>query len=72
MTEKELMMECIPQITEMALEINKMTPEQYWEFKQESLSEAEGACPSALGFMEKIYGIIEWSIGKGLLAAEDV
>ena len=29
MTERELMIECIPQITEMALEIKKMTPEQY-------------------------------------------
>ena len=28
MTERELMIECIPQITEMALEIQKMTPEQ--------------------------------------------
>ena len=29
MTERDLMIECIPQITEMALEIKKMTPEQY-------------------------------------------
>ena len=29
MTERELMIECIPQITEMVLEIKKMTPEQY-------------------------------------------
>ncbi len=29
MTERELMIECIPEITEMALEIKKMTPEQY-------------------------------------------
>lgn len=27
MTERELLIECIPQITEMALEIRKMTPE---------------------------------------------
>ena len=62
MTERELMIECIPQITEMALEIKKMTPEQYQEFKQEHLTEVERSYPVALGFMKKIYQIIEWSL----------
>ena len=62
MTERELMIECIPQITEMALEIKKMTPEQYMEFKQEHLTEVERTCPVVMGFMKKIYQIIEWSL----------
>lgn len=62
MTERELMIECIPQITEMALEIKKMTPEQYQEFKKEHLKEVERSYPVALRFMKKIYDIIEWSL----------
>lgn len=62
MTERELLIECIPQITEMALEIRKMTPEQYQEFKKEHLTEVERTCPVVMGFMKKIYQIIEWSL----------
>lgn len=62
MTERELMIECIPEITEMALEIKKMTPEQYQEFKKEHLTEVERSCPLALSFIKKIYQIIEWSL----------
>ena len=62
MTERELMIECIPQITEMALKIKKMTPEQYQEFKTEHLKEVSRTCPKALGFIKKIYDIIEWSL----------
>ena len=62
MTERELMIECIPQITEMALEIKKMTAEQYQEFKKEHLKEVERTCPVTLGFMKKIYAILEWSL----------
>lgn len=62
MTERELMIEWIPQITEMALEIQKMTPEQYQEFKQEHLTEVERSYPVALGFIQKMYQIIEWSL----------
>ncbi len=65
MTERELMIECIPQITEMALEIQKMTPERYLEFKQEHLAEVRESCPAALGFIKKIYDIIEWSLYGG-------
>lgn len=62
MTERELMIECIPQITEMALEIKKMTPDQYQEFKQEHLTEVERTYPVALGFIKKMHQIIEWSL----------
>lgn len=66
MTERELMIECIPQITEMALEIKKMTPDQYLEFKQEHLTEVERTYPVALGFIKKMYQIIEWSLCKNI------
>ena len=62
MTERELMIKCIPQITEMALEIKKMTTDQYMEFKQEHLTEVERTYPAALGFIQKICQIIEWSL----------
>lgn len=62
MTERELMVECIPQLTEMALEIKKMTPEQYKEFKQGHLAEVGRTCPRALEFMKKVYIIIEWCL----------
>lgn len=66
MTKRELMIECIPQITEMALEIQKMTPEQYQEFKQEHLAEVERIYPASLGFIKKMYQIIEWSLFGGI------
>lgn len=62
MTERDLMIECIPQITEMALEIKKMTAWEYLEFKKEHLTEVERTYPVALGFIQKIYQIIEWSL----------
>lgn len=62
MTERELLIKCIPQIEEMALEIKKMTPEQYLEFKQEHLAEVRESYPPALGFIKKMYDIIEWSL----------
>lgn len=62
MTERELLIRCNTQITEMALEIKKMTPGQYLEFKQEHLAEVEKTCPETLGFIKKIYDIIEWSL----------
>lgn len=62
MTERELMIKCIPQITEMALEIKKMTPEQYLKFKMCHLEDVKMANPFALGLIQKIYGVIEWGI----------
>lgn len=62
MTERELMIKYIPQITEMALEIKKMTAWEYLEFKKEHLTEVERTYPVALGFIQKIYQIIEWSL----------
>lgn len=62
MTERKLLIRCIPEITEMAIEIKKMTPEQYQEFKKEHLTEVERSCPVTLGFIKKIYQIIEWSL----------
>lgn len=49
-------------MTEMALEIQKMTPDQYLEFKKGHLKEVERSYPFALGFIKKVYQIIEWSL----------
>lgn len=62
MTERELLIKCIPQIEEMALEIRKMTAWEYLEFKKEHLAEVQRLYPTALGFIQKIYQIIEWSL----------
>lgn len=62
MTERELMAECIPQITEMALEISSMELNQYLEFKREHLLEVGRNCPAALGFIKRVYAVIEWSL----------
>jgi len=62
MTEKELFIECIPQIAEMIVEVQKMTAFEYWEFKREYLEEVARMCPAALGFIKKILVIIEWNL----------
>ena len=49
MSERDLYFQCIPQIAEMALEIQKMTPEQYQEFKQEHLAEVRRTSPRGIG-----------------------
>lgn len=62
MSERDLYFQCIPQIAEMALEIQKMTPEQYQEFKQEHLAEVGKTSPRALEFIKKVYITIEWCL----------
>ncbi len=59
MTEKELFIECIPQITEMMLEVQKMTTWEYLGFKEECLKETGRTCPVALEFIKKIFILIE-------------
>jgi len=62
MSEKELVIQCIPQITEMALIIKDMTAGQYEAFKQEHLEEVSRTCPRALGFIGNIFTVIEYAI----------
>lgn len=62
MTERDLIIECIPQITEMAVEVQKMTDAQYLEFKREYLEEVSRTCPKVLRFVEKILDILDWSL----------
>ena len=62
MSERELVMKCIPQIAEMALVIADMSPEQYGIFKKEHLEEVRETCPKALGFIKKIYTVIEYTL----------
>lgn len=62
MTERDLVIECIPQITEMAIVVKGMSMEQYKQFKQEHLEDIKKTCPKALEFISKIYKLIEWSL----------
>ena len=62
MTERDLIIECIPQITEMTLEVQKMTDMQYLDFKREYLEEVSRTCPKVLGLVKKILDIVEWCL----------
>ena len=62
MTEKEFFIECIPQITGLAMEIQNMTALEYGEFKRQYLEEVSRKCPKALGFIKKILVAIEWCL----------
>lgn len=62
MTERDLAIECIPQITEMAIVVKGMSVEQYTEFKQDHLDYVSQTCPKALKFISNIFKLIEWSL----------
>lgn len=59
MSERDLFMQSIPQIAEMIVEIQKMEPEQYEEFKRECLEEVKANAPSAAEFIEKVLIVID-------------
>ncbi len=59
MSERDLFMQSIPQIAEMIVEIQKMTPEQYEEFKREYLEEVKANAPGAVEFIEKVLIVID-------------
>ena len=59
MTEKDLIIEYMPQITEMAILINDMEPGQYQGYKKEQLEDTARTCPKALNFISNIFTIIE-------------
>ena len=62
MSERELIIECMPQITEMAILVNNMEPEQYQEYKREQLEDTARTCPKALNFISNIFKIIEHTL----------
>lgn len=64
MTERDLVIECIPQITEMAIAIQGMTVLEYEQFKQEHLEEVRRTCPKAVRFITNIYKLIEWVLSN--------
>lgn len=64
MTERALVIECIPQITEMAIAVKGMSAGEYKQFKQEHLDEVRRTCPKAVRFITNIYKIIEWVLSK--------
>ena len=64
MTERDLVIECIPQITEMAIAIQGMTVLEYEQFKREHLEEVRRTCPKAVRFITNIYKLIEWVLSN--------
>lgn len=62
MSERELVIKCMPQITEMAMVIMDMSAEQYEEFKMEQLEDTARTCPKALGFIKNIFKVIEYTL----------
>lgn len=62
MSERELVIKCMPQITEMAMVIMDMSAEQYEEFKREQLEDTARTCPRALGFIKNIFKVIEYTL----------
>lgn len=64
MSERDLVIECIPQITEMTMVIQEMTRPEYEEFKQEHLDEVRRTCPTAVRFITNIYKLIEWVLSN--------
>lgn len=67
MSERELVIECMPQITEMAMVITDMSAEQYEEFKREQLEDTARTCPKALGFIKNIFKVIEYTLAMQYL-----
>ena len=67
MSERELVIKCMPQITEMAMVITDMPAEQYEEFKREQLEDTARTCPRALGFIKNIFKVIEYTLAMQYL-----
>ena len=67
MSERELVIKCMPQITEMAMVITDMSAEQYEEFKREQLEDTARTCPRALGFIKNIFKVIEYTLAMQYL-----
>lgn len=56
MTERQLFEQCIPQIAEIIMEARKMTAEEYYEWKAETICNMNGKLTE---FMKKIFLVIE-------------
>lgn len=56
MTERELFIESIPQIAEIAVECKKMSPERYAEIKEELLQSVPEVARS---FMKKVFLVVD-------------
>lgn len=59
MSERELFIKLIPSITELIVEVKKMSRERYEEFKKEYLTECEQHTPEGLEFAKKILIVVD-------------
>ena len=67
MSERQLVIECIPKITEITIVIMDMSAEQYERFKKEQLEDTARTCPKALGFIKNIFKVIEYTLAMQYL-----
>ncbi|RKI35913.1 hypothetical protein D7V86_25965 [bacterium D16-51] len=71
MSERELIIRCIPQMTEMVMAIKDMSAEEYGEFKRVQIEDTGRTCPQALGFIKKMFRVIEYTLAMEYLEESD-
>ena len=71
MSERELIIRCIPQMTEMVMAIKDMSAEEYREFKRVQIEDTGSTCPQALGFIKKIFIVIEYTLAMEHVGESD-
>ena len=59
MSEQDLYIMLIPSIAKMIVILRKFNVEEYAEYKQDVLAATENEYPSALGFIQKMFIVIE-------------
>ena len=59
LTEMDLVMESVPQITELIMYVQEMTEMEYSMFKRECFGMANTACPVAETFLRKVFLLVE-------------
>lgn len=65
MSESELYLMYRPQITEMIVSCQQMTPEGYEQWKKET---RESTPDEAMGFMEKVIAVVDMHMGHQISA----
>lgn len=76
MTERDLVIECIPQITEMAIAVKGMSAGEYKQFKQEHLEDVKKPVRKHLDlsviFTNLLNGVLRFDICRGMEDARHV
>lgn len=65
MSERDLYLMYQPQIAEMIVSCQQMTPERYEQWKQET---RDSTPDEAMGFMEKVFEVVDMHLGHQISA----